>query len=60
MRSVVRQVELLCIRVTMEENDLIQNLGYDLVHMSVGGYQRLTGSLINLAGSPSIIFAGLP
>ncbi len=50
--------ELLCITVTMEENDLIQILGYDLVHMSIGGYQRLTGSLINLAGSPSIIFAG--
>jgi hypothetical protein len=60
MRSykVVSPVELLGIRVTMEENDLIQLLGDDPVHMSAGGYQRLTGGIINMAENPRTVFAG--
>ncbi len=42
MRSykVVSPGELLGIRVTMEENDLIQVLGDNPVHMSAGGYTK--------------------
>ncbi len=56
--KVVSPVELLGIRVTMEENELVQILGDNPVHLSGTGYQRLAGSLINMAENPRTIFAG--
>jgi hypothetical protein len=60
MRSykVVSPVELLGIRVTMKAKELVQILGDNQVHMSVTGYQRLAGSLNNMAENPRTIFVG--
>ncbi len=51
-------MELLVIRVTMKEKELVQILGDSPVHMSVTGYERLAGSLINMAENPRTIFVG--
>jgi hypothetical protein len=56
--KVVSLVELLGFRPGMEEDELIQIVGDHQVHMTAGGYLKLTGSIVNMAESQRATYAG--
>jgi hypothetical protein len=51
-------VELLGIRPAMDENELIQILGADPVHMAQKGYQMLSDGLVRMVEAASTSFTG--
>jgi hypothetical protein len=56
--KVVSPVEILGIRPAMDENELIQILGADPVHMAQKGYQLLSDGLVRMVESASTSFTG--
>jgi hypothetical protein len=55
---VVSPVEMLGIRATMDENELIQILGSDPVHMAPKGYQMMADGLVRMVETTSTAFSG--
>jgi hypothetical protein len=51
-------MDLLGIRVMMEDYELIELLGGNPVHLSKKGYTKLAESLINIVERPGALFAG--
>jgi hypothetical protein len=56
--KVVSPPELLGIRAAMDENELIQILGGDAVHMAPRGYGMLAESFVKMVESQKSAFAG--
>jgi hypothetical protein len=56
--KVVSPVEMLGIRAAMDENELIQILGSDPVHMAQKGYQLLSEGLVRMVETTSTAFSG--
>jgi hypothetical protein len=56
--KVVSPVEMLGIRAAMDENELIQILGADPVHMAQKGYQLLSDGLVRMVETASTAFSG--
>jgi hypothetical protein len=56
--KVVSPVEMLGIRAAMDENELIQILGADPVHMAQKGYQLLSDGLVRMVEATSTAFSG--
>ena len=51
-------MDLIGIRVMMEDYELIELLGGNPVHLSKKGYTKLAESLINIVERPGALFAG--
>jgi hypothetical protein len=51
-------MDLIGIRVMMEDYELIELLGGNPVHLSKKGYTKLAESLINIVETPGALFAG--
>ena len=56
--KVISPVDLLGIRVQMDEDELIGLLGEHPVHMSSEGYNRLAESIISMVERPGALFSG--
>jgi hypothetical protein len=56
--KVVSPVEMLGIRAAMDENELIQILGADPVHMAQKGYQLQSDGLVRMVEASSTAFSG--
>ncbi len=54
----VSPVDMLGIRAAMDENELIEILGSDPVHMAQKGYQMLADGLVRLVETSSTAFSG--
>ncbi len=56
--KVVSPLEMLGIRAAMDENELIEILGSDPVHMAQKGYQLLADGLVRMVETSSMSFSG--